>query len=50
MMTLWRGPQGTWQGRLKSLRDGEERLVADLRELLAVLGTASAGKDDHAQT
>lgn len=48
VMTLWRDANGTWQGRLKSLQDGAEQIVSDVRDLPSVLGGVSARKENHA--
>ncbi|GAA3996202.1 hypothetical protein FNU79_16740 [Deinococcus detaillensis] len=53
VMTLWRTAGGIWQGRLKSLHDGAEQLVGDLRDLPSVLAavpdnTGSDHKENHA--
>ncbi|AXH00828.1 hypothetical protein DVJ83_17025 (plasmid) [Deinococcus wulumuqiensis] len=48
VMSVWRDASGAWQGRLKSLQDGAERLVADLRDLPGVLDTCAARGEPHA--
>lgn len=47
-MSVWRDTSGVWQGRLKSLRDGAERLVVDLRELPGVLETYAVREEKRA--
>lgn len=48
VMSVWRDTSGVWQGRLKSLRDGAERLVVDLRELPGVLETYAVREEKRA--
>lgn len=47
-MTLWRTAGGVWQGRLKSLQDGAEQIVEDLRDLPGVLMATPEHKENHA--
>ncbi|MBB6015287.1 hypothetical protein ACFP9V_19650 [Deinococcus radiopugnans] len=48
VMTLWRTTGGVWQGRLKSLQDGAEQIVEDLRDLPGVLMAMPDPKENHA--
>lgn len=48
-MTAYQDGAGAWLFRLKSLHDGQERVVCDVQELLRVLEDWSARKEKHAQ-
>ncbi|WP_104992189.1 hypothetical protein [Deinococcus sp. NW-56] len=48
VMSVWRDASGAWRGRLKSLRDGAERAVADVRELPGLLDTLAGPEERRA--
>lgn len=48
VMSVWRDASGAWQGRLKSLQDGAERLIVDLRELPGLLEALSRQEENRA--
>lgn len=45
VVVMWLTSHGVWQGRIKALSDGQERMVPDMHDLLAVVETLKEEQD-----
>ena len=49
VMSVWRSQAGHWQGRLKSVRDGLERHLSDLLDVLDHWPSGAPWRKPHAE-